>query len=85
MRAATFSGAGAHIEYDAAFQRDESADWFTYPYLIVQVIQYENVGMKRQLYVSEFADLAKALTNLDLEEETDRLQFRADLDPRIDE
>ena len=73
VKAVMFSGEGAQIEYDAAFQRGESAGWFTYPYLIVQVVRYEKEGVKRQLYESEFADVAKDLTNLDVEEVVDQV------------
>ena len=50
---------------DAAFQSAQSAEWFEYPYVIVQVIPYGNYGINRQINEDEFNLFIKSMTGVD--------------------
>jgi len=52
--------------WDAAFQAKDGDRWFTYPYLIVQVLPYSKVGLDRQPTTAEFLELGQQLTGVHL-------------------
>jgi hypothetical protein len=56
---------------DAAFQPRVQKRWFSYPYMIVQVIPYSGLGLNRQINEDEFADLTKAMTGIDVNKTLD--------------
>jgi hypothetical protein len=56
---------------DAAFQPKVQKRWFSYPYMIVQIIPYSGLGLNRQINEDEFADLTKAMTGIDVSKTID--------------
>jgi hypothetical protein len=51
---------------DSAFQPAAEKKWFTYPYMIVQVIPYSSFGLRRQINEDEFAEVTKAMTGVEI-------------------
>jgi hypothetical protein len=56
---------------DAGFQPKVQKRWFSYPYMIVQVIPYSALGLNRQLNEDEFGDVTKAMTGVDINKSMD--------------
>src|SRR4051812_29651715 len=50
------------VVFDTAFQPSSHVRPFQYPYVIVQVIPYADLGLRRQVNEDEFADVVKAMT-----------------------
>ena len=48
--------------YEMVFQQSASGQWFEYPYLLVQVMIYSDIGLNRQMHQSEFTIFVKNLT-----------------------
>jgi hypothetical protein len=46
------------IRYDAAFQLENNTNWFTHPYVVVEIIDYSIFGMNRELGPSDYAEIA---------------------------
>src|SRR3954452_7131823 len=57
---------------DAAFQPKVQKRWFSYPYMIVQVIPYSGLDLNRQLNEDEFGDVVKAMTGVDVNKAMDQ-------------
>lgn len=63
--AAQMQKPGGKVVFDAAFQAAGSGRWLSYPYAIVQVIPYANLGLEGELPESQFAAVVKSLTGSD--------------------
>jgi hypothetical protein len=70
-RALSKPGAKTTVITDAAFQPSANKAPFTYPYVVVQVLPYSNVGVNRQIREDEFPGIVKAITGLDLKKTID--------------
>jgi hypothetical protein len=72
MQDATFNQSGkAVVNYIAGFQADGDAAWFTYPYVLIQVIPYSQCGLDGEPAEELFPDLIKAMTGLDAQKLVD--------------
>ena len=47
-----------------AFQPDSSDNWFQFPFVIVNVLNYSDLGIHRQIYESEFDKIVTTMTNV---------------------
>ncbi len=56
--------------YDAGFQLESAEHWFTYPYILVQVMPYETFGLDRQMNQDEFPNFIQSVTGMDLSKVT---------------
>ncbi len=52
--------------YDAAFQLASAAQWFEYPYVLVQPLPYSKFGLNRQLNEDEFPRYISMITGVDV-------------------
>jgi hypothetical protein len=59
------------VVFDAAFQPVAHQVPFQYPYVIVQVIPYSSMGLRRQINEDEFPEVIKAMTGANVNEKMD--------------
>jgi len=64
---------GSTIYFDAGFQPVAVPRWFTYPYVLVQIVQYSDYGMSRQPTESEARILVERMANTDLDEALEKV------------
>jgi hypothetical protein len=64
---------GGKLVMDAAFQPAGSGRWLSYPYAMVEVIPYSQMGLHGELPESQFGDLVKSLTGTDVYKKVDEM------------
>ena len=52
--------------YEMAFQQSKSTQLFQYPYVIIQVMTYSDIGLNRQINESEVKEFVNNLTGLEV-------------------
>jgi hypothetical protein len=60
------------VVFDSAFQPAAHPAPFQYPYVIVQVIPYSSMGLRRQINEDEFPEVIKAMTGANANKQMDK-------------
>jgi hypothetical protein len=71
MEAAMNPNAPRLVDFDAAFQLKSKVRWFTYPYVMMEVIPYANVGQGGQINEDQFPAVLKSITGADVKKAMD--------------